>query len=76
MANRLYLMCVSLSADYNDDIQRLAFVQYSFDRHEHSIAIRPHGNSKNEQNAFRRTKPSTIKLMKDLVAESIERGRE
>ena len=42
------------------------FVQYSFDRHEHSIELRPHGNSKGKE-PFSRTKPSTVKLLKDAV---------
>ena len=58
-------MCFPL--DYNDNIQHLAFVQYSFDRNEHPIDIPPHGNSKHMKNAFRRTKPSTLKLMKNMV---------
>ena len=41
-------------------------MQYSFDRSEHSIELRPHGNSKGKE-IFSRTKPSTIKLLKDKV---------
>ena len=53
-------------ADSQGEEQRLAFVQYSFDRHEHSIELKPHGNSKGKE-SFSRTKPSTIKLLKDTI---------
>ena len=46
--------------DNNGDLGKLAFVQYSFDRNEHSIDLKPHGNSK-ENKPFRRTKPSTLR---------------
>lgn len=48
---------------YKGELGRLAFVQYSFDRHEHSIDLKPHGNSKQNQ-PFRRTKPSTLTKLK------------
>lgn len=57
-------MCISV--DCQSQEQRLAFVQYSFDRHEHSVELRPHGNSKGKE-PFSRTKPSTVKLLKDAV---------
>ena len=44
----------------------LAVVQYSFDRHEHPIDIKPHGNSKGKK-PFTRTKPSTLNLLKESV---------
>ena len=56
--------------DCRGNLQRLAFVQYSFDRKEHPIDIRPHGNSKKKEDAFRRTKPSTLKLIKTSVTEN------
>ena len=45
------------------------FVQYRFDRKEHAVDIKPHGNSK-KQSSFRRTKPSTLKLVKKSVEEN------
>ena len=56
-------------SDCKVELQRLAFVQYGFDRKEHSIDIKPHGNSK-KQRSFRRTKPSTLKLVKKAVKEN------
>lgn len=38
-------------------------MQYSFDRFEHHIDLKPHGNSKGKK-PFNRTKPSVIKLLK------------
>ena len=38
-------------------------MQYSFDRFEHQIDVKPHGNSKRKQ-PFSRTKPSVIKRIK------------
>ena len=52
--------------DAQGQLQPLAFVQYSFDRHEHPIQLKPHGNSKGKQ-PFTRTKPSTIHLLKSSV---------
>ena len=40
-----------------------AFVQYCFDSEEHSVSVRPHGNSKKKEK-FLRTMPSTIKKLK------------
>lgn len=31
------------------NLKTIAFVQYSFDRNEHSIELRPHGNSKKKE---------------------------
>ena len=50
--------------DYKGELQDLAFVQYSFDRKEHSIDLQPHGNSKYKSSAFRRVKPSTVQMIK------------
>ena len=41
-----------------------AFVQYSFARHEHSVELKPHGNS-NGKKPFSRTKPSIIHRLKE-----------
>lgn len=38
-------------------------MQYSFDRREHAIEIKPHGNSKGKM-PFNRCKPSTVKKLK------------
>ena len=53
-------------SDCKSNLQRLAFVQYGFDRKEHTVDIKPHGNSK-KQCSFRQTKPSTLKLVKKAV---------
>ena len=50
--------------DCQNRIQKLVFVQYAFDRNEHSIELKPHGNSKKRSKVFSRSKPSTIKLLK------------
>lgn len=52
--------------DAQGQLQPLAFVQYSFDRHEHPIQLKPHENSKGKQ-PFTRIKPSTIYLLKSSV---------
>ena len=54
--------------DWKGNQLQLAFVQYSFSRNEHTIEIQPHRNSK-KKDAFRRTKPSTLKLMKSSLSE-------
>lgn len=56
-------------SDCKGTLQPLAFVQYGFDRKEHAIDIKPHGNSK-KQLSFKRTKPSTLKLVKKAVKEN------
>ena len=55
--------------DYKGTVQPLAFIQYGFDRKEHAIDIKPHGKSK-KQLSFKRTKPSTLKLVKKAVKEN------
>ena len=55
--------------DCKGTLQPLAFIQYGFDRKEHAIDIKPHGNSK-KQLSFKRTKPSTLKLVKKAVKEN------
>ena len=42
----------------------MAFVQYAFDRYEHPIDIRPHGNLKGNK-PFSRSKSSTISMLKE-----------
>jgi len=59
-----------LPPDYRGELQRLAFVQYGFDRKEHPIDIKPHGNTKKRDTSFKRTKPSTLKLVKKGVEEN------
>ena len=59
----LYVLYIIL-ADSQNQIQKLAFVQYAFDRNEHSIELKPHGNSKKRNKLFSRSKPSTIELLK------------
>ena len=56
-------------SDCKGNFQCLAFVQYGFDRKEHTIDIKPHGNSK-KQHSFKRTKPSTLKLVKKTLEEN------
>ena len=41
-------------------------MQYSFDRNEHSVELKPHGNSKGKK-PFSRTKPSIIHRLKELA---------
>ena len=63
------ILCVATFSDCKGNLQPLAFVQYGFDRKEHPIDIKPHGNSK-KRHSFRRTKPSTLKLVKKAVEEN------
>ncbi len=42
-------------------------MQYGFDRKEHAIDIKPHGNMKKHATSFKRTKPSTLKMVKKGV---------
>ena len=37
-----------------------AFVQYCFDSEEHSVSVRPHGNSKKKRNFYESTKKLKI----------------
>ena len=55
-----------LYPDSQGQVQQLAFVQYAFDRYEHPIGIRPHGNSKGKK-PFSRSKSSTISMLKKSV---------
>lgn len=69
LAIRLYsfnviLKCIHL--DSQGQVQQLAFVQYAFDRYEHPIDIRPHGNSKGNK-PFSQSKFSTISMLKKSV---------
>ena len=52
--------------DHSGTPLRLAFVQYSFENHEHAIQLTSHGNYKGKSPAsvFRRTKPSILKRIK------------
>lgn len=45
-------------------------MQYGFDRKEHPIDIKPHENTKKRDTSFKRTKPSTLKLVKKGVEEN------
>ncbi len=58
----------------NRVLQKLAFVQYRFERFEHPIKLQPHGNCKenNDKPLFRRTKHSTLKLIKKAVSSGSE----
>jgi len=58
--------------DSRGHLQQLAFIQYSFDRREHPIDVRAHGNSKGKH-PFRRTKPSTIRLLKQSAQTKVPR---
>ena len=57
------MLCAFLS-DANGQQLNRAFVQYTFDRHEHSVELKPHGNSKSKK-PFSRTKPSVIHRIKE-----------
>ena len=47
-----------------DNSDHLPFVQYRFDRAEHPIEITKHGNSLKNKGPFKRTKASTIAMLK------------
>ena len=55
--------CAFLSDANGRQLNRV-FVQYSFDRHKHSVELMPHGNSKSKK-PFSRTKPSIIHCLKE-----------
>ena len=59
----VFFFCPS---DYRGQCKQLAFIQYGFDRQEHPIEAKPHGNSKGER-PFCRCKPSVLKQMKGSV---------
>ena len=42
-------------------------MKYRFDRHEHSIDIKPHGNAITKNKPFSRSKASTISLLRERV---------
>ena len=48
----------------------MAFVQYSFDRKEHSIDLQPHGNAKHKSDPFWRVKPSTVQMIKKEMSQN------
>ena len=50
---------------FRDTISNLHLFN-TFDHYEHKVELRPHGNSKGKE-PFCRTKPSTIKLLKESV---------
>ena len=52
-------------SDHNNQIQN--FVQYAFDRKEHSVELRPHGNAKGSK-LYSRSKPSTLRLLKESAS--------
>ena len=45
-------------------------MQYGFDRKEHPTDVKPHGNTTKRDTAFKRTKPSILKLVKQGVKEN------
>ena len=45
-------------------------MQYGFDCKEHPIDVKPHGNTTKRDTTFKRTKPSTLKLVKQGVKEN------
>jgi len=64
--------CYFVIVDCRGELERLAFVQYSFDHYEHPVELQPHGNSKGTK-PFRRTKPSTINQLKVSVQTKVPR---
>lgn len=62
----MYYAHACIHLDSQGQVQQLAFVQYAFDRYEHTIDIRPHGNSKGNK-PFSRSKFSTISMLKKSV---------
>ena len=56
-------MLLNSITDYQGQCQQMAFVQYGFDRNEHPIDVKPHGNSKGKK-PFSRCKASTLKMLK------------
>ena len=61
---------VTFLLDHRGELQQFAFVLYGFDRKEHAIDIKPHGNMRKEGASFKQTKPSTLKLVKKGVEEN------
>lgn len=56
--------CFLAFLDHSGQLQPLTFVQYRFDRAEHPIEITKHGNSLKNKGHFKRTKASTIAMLK------------
>lgn len=65
----------SLLSDANGQQLNRAFVQYSFDRHEHSVELKPHGNAKSKK-PFSRTKPSVVVSKSQLSPKHLEKYSE
>ncbi len=63
----IYSLLCFINIDVEGEAMSLAFVKYRFDRAEHSIDIKSHGNSIKEGAPFRRTNPSTLNLLKKGV---------
>lgn len=51
--------------DHKGRVKPYQFVQYRFSGAEHSVNIRPHGNSKKVARAYKRTCPSTLKDLEE-----------
>ena len=49
VCGKYYIVYVLYLSDSNCQQRRMAFVQYSFDRQEHPIDLKPHGNSKDQK---------------------------
>ena len=60
-----------LFTDSQNQLQNLAFVQYAFNRNEHPIELKPHGNKKDKP--FCRSKPSTLQLLKESAQRNAPR---
>ena len=66
------MLYIFFLADSQNQIQVLAFVQYAFDRNEHPIELKSHGNSKKRNKLFSRSKPSTIEVLKRFAQEKLK----
>ncbi len=62
------LKCLSCYIDHQKKLVKFALIQYLFDGNEHTILVKPHGNSKKSA-SFVRTLPSTMKSLKDSSKE-------
>lgn len=60
---------ISILLDPTGKQNPFQLIQYRFSGVEHSVAVKPHGNSKKSLRPYKRTCPSTIKDLKEEVKE-------
>ena len=66
-----YLCCLLSYLDPSGEICSLVLVVYKFDNvQNHAVLFHPHGNAKKNKTPYKRTKQSTINLLKTEIDHS------